>query len=263
MQVLGTDPAPAFVLPDEAAKNAYLARALRLGRFRLASEFGLTLLLYGLAIWFNLSVAFQAEGGAAPWVTAALLALVLAALRQAEAMRGAGQLRAWLHRTGAEAPQGPERTEDGPKARRVWQAGLKRCRPGWMVAAEILGYCAFAASFVLFSLTSPAHCGRALWEWWRAEGPASVWQDGCFNIGAAMMCSVVAWGAVPRARPFGTGGAGTGGEQRCAVVAAASHRPGGGDAAVHDDFRPGDVPRFVGEQEQHRVRHVPAAAHAA
>ena len=71
MQVLGTDPAPAFVLPDEAAKNAYLARALRLGRFRLASEFGLTLLLYGLAIWFNLSVAFQAEGGAAPWVTAA------------------------------------------------------------------------------------------------------------------------------------------------------------------------------------------------
>ncbi len=195
--VIQAAPAPVFVLPDEAAKDTYLACALRLGRFRLASEFALTLLLYALGIWFSLSVVLKFEGGVVPWAAATLSVLLLAALRQAGVMRGAGQLRAWLDRTGKEAPQDSERIEEEREAHWLWQAGLKRCRPGWMVTAEALGYCAFATSFVLFSLASRPHCRRTLWARWRAEAPPAPWHGDCF--GAAVMLSVIAWGAVLKA----------------------------------------------------------------
>ena len=89
--------------------------------------------------------------------------------------------------------------EEEPKARWLRQAELRRCRPGWMVAAEALGYCAFAASFVLGSLALRPHSRRALWAWWQAEAPLAPWPDDCFNMGIAVMLSVVAWGAVLRA----------------------------------------------------------------
>ena len=89
--------------------------------------------------------------------------------------------------------------EEEPKTRWLRQAELRRCRPGWMVAAEALGYCAFAASFVLGSLALRPHCRRALSAWWQAEAPLTPWPDDCFNMGIAVMLSVVAWSAVLRA----------------------------------------------------------------
>src|SRR5215213_4821121 len=99
------------------------SRALRLGRFRLASEFVLTLLLYALMVWFSLSVVLGFEGAVAPWVAATMSALVLAALRQAGVVQGAASSALGsMVRTGEGGPQGP--IEEEPKARWLWQAEL-------------------------------------------------------------------------------------------------------------------------------------------
>jgi hypothetical protein len=68
-----------------------------------------------------------------------------------------------------------------------------------MMAADALPFCAFIASFVLFSLTLRPQCRQALWAWWGAEPPLAPLPDGCINFGTLMLLSVAAWGAAQKA----------------------------------------------------------------
>ena len=201
--VLSTEPAPAFVLPDEAAREAYLACAVRLGRFRLLSDFVLTLLGFVAAVWFNVAVVLDRQDGAGLWLAAILSILVLVALRFAWVKRRSDKLRAWLDRAREEAPE-TERLEEEQKARRwsEWRTALRRCRPGWMVIADAVVFCVFLVSYVLFSSALRPHCRQALTAWWGAEAPLWPLPDGCFNIGTATSLCLAVWFAVPWALAF-------------------------------------------------------------
>lgn len=194
--VLPEQPAPAFVLPDGAVKETYIARAVRLGRSRLLSEFVLTLLAYALAIWFYAAVVLERQDEAGLWVAAVVVLLVLIASRHAWIRRESRRVRAWLDRAGAEtAPEAGRVVDRGREAGwwSGWQTEVKRCRPGWMVVADATAYCAFLASFVLFSFALRPHCRRALNAWWVAEEPLWPVPDGCLNPGTAALFFLLAW----------------------------------------------------------------------
>lgn len=198
--VVSTEPAPAFVLPEGATKEAYVVRGMSLGRFRLVSEFVLTVLAVAAAVWFNAAVVLDRQDGAGLWLAAVGLILVLFALHFGWVKRGSGQLLAWLHRAGKKAPE-TKRVEEEQRARwrSEWRTALKRCRPGWMVIADAAVFCVLLASSILFSVAVRPRCRRALTAWWGAEVPLWPLPDGCFNIGTVMWFCLFAWFAAGRA----------------------------------------------------------------
>jgi hypothetical protein len=115
---------PSFVLPDEASKEAYLARAVQLGRVRFAF---VLLLLASTIPLLLLSLLGPPDGGvlhalrraAGPWV---LLLLLLSTLVPCWMGR---RLRRWLERVGTAAGEshldraGGGLTDGEPSAGRV------------------------------------------------------------------------------------------------------------------------------------------------
>lgn len=197
--VFALRPAPAFVLPDEATKEAFLVRAARLGRVRLLSEFALALLADAVGIWFFAAVVLAHEGRAGLWVAAVLASVVLVALRYAWVRREGRRFRAWLDQAGEDAVPGPGPAGGGEQETgwwSGWRAEIKRCRPGWTVFAEAAAHGTFLVLLVLCSFALRPHCRRALAAWWKTEAPLWPAPDGCFNLGTAMLLGLAAWSAV-------------------------------------------------------------------
>lgn len=188
-------PAPAFVLPDEPTREEYLSRAARVGRVHLTSDFLYIAGFFPIQSWLLVAPQIGLSGGHG-WQLAALfcvLAVVLAVVlwRHSAAGREDERLRAWLQHVGRGAPLDAEPMEKRPWARGWWGRfwSLKRCRPGWMVAAESAVFCALAASLIVssFGLGMPHECRKALAAWWGAGASAAALSSGCFGVGSWSM----------------------------------------------------------------------------
>lgn len=138
--VVQAQAAGAVVLPDEAAKETYLAQAVRLGRFHLTGTFG------------SLSIGASAVAATGPvlanvpseFVDAAMFALLplsaspvlwLAVARSADK-----NFLRWVEELAV---------DEAPASNQVDRRNeLYLCRPAWMIAAEALVFAALAVSMV-------------------------------------------------------------------------------------------------------------------
>ena len=181
-------PAPAFVLPDEAAKDEYLSRAVRVGRVHLTSDLLYVAGFLPIQSWLLVSPALGVWGGLEWWLAALLCVTVAVLWRHFAAGREDERLRAWLQYVGKGVPLDSEPMEKRPWARgwwgRLWNS--KRCRPGWMVVAEATAFCAFAASVTVssFGFGMRHDCRKALAAWWEAGASAASLPGGCLGVGS-------------------------------------------------------------------------------
>lgn len=176
-------PAPAYVLPDEATKEEYVARAVPVGRAHLMSDFFVICGLLPIQSRLLVSPQFGFLGDPAWWLAALLCVAVLIVWRQSPAGREGERLRAWLQHVGRGAPLDSEPIEARPRGWGWWGRlrDFKRCRPGWMVFAETAALCAFAASIIVSSFAIRYECQKALAVWWEAGASIASFPDGCIE----------------------------------------------------------------------------------
>ncbi len=180
-------PAPAYVLPEEAAKEEHLSRAVRVGRTHMIADFIFIGLFFPLQSWLLVAPQIGIFGGVEWWLAAMLCVLGVVMWRNLAAGREDERLRAWLQHVGKGAPLDAEPMETRRWARGWWgrSQGLKRCRPGWMVVGEAAAFCAIAASTTVssFGFGMRYECRKALAAWWEAGASIASFPDGCFGVG--------------------------------------------------------------------------------
>lgn len=132
-------------------KTAYVDRAVPLGRFNLHNDF----IQQSMLISF---IALMSASGTLGFETPLWLVVVLAAamlatmlvLQYRLAPREEERLRSWLRRAGREA--GVDAGRLGEERDLPWRCiphrGLRRCRPGWMVALDASAKAAFVAAVI-------------------------------------------------------------------------------------------------------------------
>lgn len=193
-------PAPVFVLPDRAAKEAYLSSAVRLARTYLISDFISTVGFLPAMAWLSLSFELDLQSGPGPLYVMALSLLASLVLRYAISKRAENRLSPWLRSTGTDGFLDAGRAEKKPWARRWLGRGwaLQRCRPAWMAVSESAAMSAFALSVALSSaLENRRECRQALGAWWRAQAPLPTdcfgWDGGFMAFLAAALLACAAW----------------------------------------------------------------------
>lgn len=165
--------APAFVLPDEAAKEAYLAQAVRLGRFHLVGGF------VALGVFLGSLAAQGPVFALVPYnlLDALLFVFLLLVASQvfwlAVARSADRNFQNWL----GEMAVGETRTPS-PTADRWLELSL--CRPGWMVVIEAIAYT------TVFVSTSYQLIDRRLEQCSRAFGRIEAGNSE--NSGSATWC---------------------------------------------------------------------------
>ncbi len=181
--------APAYVLPDQPTRQEYLSRAVQVGRTQLIADFLFVVLFFPLQAFL---LAFPTLGFPARiwWSLPAFLGVFAVGMwRQLAANREDERLRAWLQYVGKGAPPDAEPMETKRWARGVWGRvrALKRCRPGWMVAAEAAAFSAVAASAAVSAFGVTFECRKAMAFWWEAGASIASFPDGCFGAMGSFM----------------------------------------------------------------------------
>lgn len=169
------------ILPGDAEKDAYLAQAARIGRVQLVCE----------SIQSNVFLAFAALPffhDAVDWripsllLWASTIGLSVVALLSSwfGGRAEGGGARGSTRRVRAPLDALPLREEREPRWWPSGQRGLKRLRPGWMVAVDA----AFLFGLVLVLAASSLgfgagyECRDAMRSWWAGTAPMP---DGCFG----------------------------------------------------------------------------------
>ena len=187
---------PSFILPNEAAKQAYLAQAVPLGRLQTWAKFTTlnTSLLF--VSWSSLSVAFDLGlESDLVYAVATTLIVLNVVVNLWLVPRREGRLRAWLEGAGRDARL--DAGQLGEEQRPGWwiipQSGRERCRPGWMVTADAVAMLAFAAAVALSSVRRGYRCKQAQDAWWNAAEPWSAFPSGCLDFLTALFVPVFAF----------------------------------------------------------------------